>query len=304
MTRDAAPPPTLDTGGSMPALGAILTAIVTPFDDRLGIDEEAFVNLMAHLADHGSDGFVVCGTTGEAPTLDRRGAPAPDRARRRRAAGGQDDRRGHRVQRHPARVHLTERATELGADAMLSVTPVLQPAEPARHHAPLRGGRRGDRQADHPLQHPPADGHRHAQRPARRARPDRASRVRQAGQQRQPRARRRARHLRRQRRHPRPRRSTSAACGGILVASHIVGDADAADGRRAGPAGGDRRGAPGRVRDPVDHHQPDLHQGRPEHAGPRRSAACGCPWSRPTEPSATPSARCSAVTASTLYSYR
>ena len=31
--------------------------------------EKAFVDLMRHLAAHGSDGFVVCGTTGEASTL-------------------------------------------------------------------------------------------------------------------------------------------------------------------------------------------------------------------------------------------
>ena len=52
------------------SLGAILTAIVTPFDENLDVDEEAFVDLMHHLAAHGSDGFVVCGTTGEASTLD------------------------------------------------------------------------------------------------------------------------------------------------------------------------------------------------------------------------------------------
>ncbi len=53
----------------MPDLGAILTAMVTPFDAQERVDEEATVNLMHHLADHGSDGLVVCGTTGEATTL-------------------------------------------------------------------------------------------------------------------------------------------------------------------------------------------------------------------------------------------
>ena len=33
------------------------------------VDEDAFVALMAHLAENGSDGFVVAGTTGEASTL-------------------------------------------------------------------------------------------------------------------------------------------------------------------------------------------------------------------------------------------
>src|SRR4051812_50104407 len=53
----------------MADLGAILTAIVTPFDDGLRVDEDAFVELLRHLCAHGSDGVVVCGTTGEAPTL-------------------------------------------------------------------------------------------------------------------------------------------------------------------------------------------------------------------------------------------
>jgi len=51
------------------SLGSVLTAIVTPFDDDLAVNEGAFVDLLHHLAAHGSDGFVVCGTTGEAPTL-------------------------------------------------------------------------------------------------------------------------------------------------------------------------------------------------------------------------------------------
>src|SRR3954467_15000512 len=55
--------------GDVAGLGAILTAIVTPFDDALDVDEQAFVDLLHHLSAHGSDGFVVCGTTGEASTL-------------------------------------------------------------------------------------------------------------------------------------------------------------------------------------------------------------------------------------------
>ncbi len=40
--------------GRMSGLGAILTAIVTPFDDDLRVDEEAFVDLLRHLCAHGS----------------------------------------------------------------------------------------------------------------------------------------------------------------------------------------------------------------------------------------------------------
>jgi 4-hydroxy-tetrahydrodipicolinate synthase len=104
-------------------LGAILTAIVTPFDADLRVDEEAFVDLMHHLADHGSDGFVVCGTTGEAATLsDDEQLRLVELALRERPPGksiiagaGSND------TRHA--VHLTERVTVLGVDAVLSVTP-------------------------------------------------------------------------------------------------------------------------------------------------------------------------------------
>jgi 4-hydroxy-tetrahydrodipicolinate synthase len=104
-------------------LGAILTAMVTPFDQRGRIDEEAMVVLMNHLVEHGSDGLVVCGTTGEAATLDDEEhvrvielAVAQMRGRATIVAGvGSND------TRHA--VYLTERATELGADALLSVNP-------------------------------------------------------------------------------------------------------------------------------------------------------------------------------------
>ena len=107
----------------MTGLGQILTAIVTPFDAEGRVEEESFVDLMAHLAQNGSDGFVVAGSTGESSTLtDEEQLGLIDLAVRERPPGttivagaGTND------TRHA--VHLTERATELGADALLSVTP-------------------------------------------------------------------------------------------------------------------------------------------------------------------------------------
>ncbi len=114
----------------MTSLGTILTAIVTPFDDQLRVDEEAFVALMHHLAAHGSDGFVVAGTTGEASTLsDEEQLELIGLASRERPPGtsivagtGTND------TRHA--VHLTERATEKGVDAHLSVTPYYNKPSP------------------------------------------------------------------------------------------------------------------------------------------------------------------------------
>jgi 4-hydroxy-tetrahydrodipicolinate synthase len=103
--------------------GAILTAMVTPFDARGLVDEEAAVALMNHLVSHGSDGIVVCGTTGEAATLDDDEhlgmielavGELGGRATVIAGVGSNDTRHA---------VKLTERATELGADGLLSVNP-------------------------------------------------------------------------------------------------------------------------------------------------------------------------------------
>src|ERR1700761_9417876 len=101
-------------------LGAILVPMVTPFDAAGRLDEEAAVRLMNHLIDHGADGLVMCGTTGEAATLSDEeqlrviGLAVEEIGRRATVVAGV----GSNDTRHA--IHLTERATELGADALLS----------------------------------------------------------------------------------------------------------------------------------------------------------------------------------------
>lgn len=53
----------------MARFGRILTAMVTPFDDEGELDIDAAVSLAKWLVEQGNDGLVVCGTTGESPTL-------------------------------------------------------------------------------------------------------------------------------------------------------------------------------------------------------------------------------------------
>lgn len=53
----------------MGRFGPVVTAMVTPFDDDLGVDYDEAVTLARWLADHGSTGLVLAGTTGESPTL-------------------------------------------------------------------------------------------------------------------------------------------------------------------------------------------------------------------------------------------
>jgi len=49
--------------------GRVITAMITPFGEDGKVNYEVAEKLAAHLADHGSDSIVVCGTTGESPTL-------------------------------------------------------------------------------------------------------------------------------------------------------------------------------------------------------------------------------------------
>ncbi len=104
------------------SLGGILTAIVTPFDGDGRVNEEAFVALLHHLLDNGSDGVVVAGTTGEGATMTDAEklrlcelAVAESGDATVIAGTGSND-TAHSIE-------LTERAGELGVDGMLVVTP-------------------------------------------------------------------------------------------------------------------------------------------------------------------------------------
>lgn len=55
----------------MVQFGSLLTAMVTPFSSDGKVDYKVAAQLAKHLVDHGSDGLVVAGTTGESPTLSK-----------------------------------------------------------------------------------------------------------------------------------------------------------------------------------------------------------------------------------------
>jgi 4-hydroxy-tetrahydrodipicolinate synthase len=106
--------------------------MVTPFDANGQVDEEAFVRLLGFLAENGSDGVVVAGTTGEGPTLTdeeklRLFQLAADEGGDLFVVAGT----GSNDTAHS--VHLTEKAGEIdGVGAVLCVTPYY-------NKPPLRG---------------------------------------------------------------------------------------------------------------------------------------------------------------------
>jgi 4-hydroxy-tetrahydrodipicolinate synthase len=104
-------------------LGEVLTAMLTPFHPDGSVNVPKFRELAAHLVDHGSDGVVVAGTTGESPTLtdDEKVElfavavdAVGDRATVVAGTGTYDT--AHSV-------HLTKRAHDAGVDGILVVTP-------------------------------------------------------------------------------------------------------------------------------------------------------------------------------------
>jgi 4-hydroxy-tetrahydrodipicolinate synthase len=103
-------------------VGGILTAMVTPFDSNGDLAEDAAARLMHHLLDNGSDGLVLAGSTGEAATMTDEemlrlweiGVAECGDATVIAGSGTNDTRHS---------VELTGRATEIGVDAVLCVTP-------------------------------------------------------------------------------------------------------------------------------------------------------------------------------------
>jgi 4-hydroxy-tetrahydrodipicolinate synthase len=104
-------------------LGAILTAMVTPFDPELRLDEAAAARLARHLVEHGSDGLVMAGTTGEASTLNDDEKVALYRLAVREVGGDASVVAGTGSNDTAHSVHLTRLAAEVGVDAALVVTP-------------------------------------------------------------------------------------------------------------------------------------------------------------------------------------
>jgi 4-hydroxy-tetrahydrodipicolinate synthase len=115
--------PPQDPAAAPPPFGRVLTAMVTPFTADGGLDLDGAQKLAAYLVDHGNDGLVINGTTGESPTttddekerllravIDAVG----DRAKVVAGVGTSDTR--HTIE-------LAHAAEKAGANGLLVVTP-------------------------------------------------------------------------------------------------------------------------------------------------------------------------------------
>lgn len=105
----------------MARFGAVLTAMVTPFGDDGSLDLEAAAQVARWLVNHGNEGLVLAGTTGESPTLSDDDRVALFEAVR--AAVDVPLVVGSTTNDTRHSVRLTERVAGCGIDGILAVTP-------------------------------------------------------------------------------------------------------------------------------------------------------------------------------------
>ena len=123
--------------------GRVLTAMVTPFSADGGVDLELAGRLATHLVSQGSDGLVICGTTGESPTLSWdeehqlfSAVKAAVGSRASLVAGCGSNCTSEAVE-------AIRKAAQLGADGALVVVPYYNKPPQERSGGPFpRGGRR------------------------------------------------------------------------------------------------------------------------------------------------------------------
>jgi 4-hydroxy-tetrahydrodipicolinate synthase len=107
--------------GAVGRFGAVVCAMATPFDATGALDVDGAVRLARWLADHGNDGLVLAGTTGESPVLSDEEKVELWRSVREAVtipviAGSSTNDTAHSI-------GLTRRAAEAGVAGILAVTP-------------------------------------------------------------------------------------------------------------------------------------------------------------------------------------
>ena len=103
--------------------GRVVTAMVTPFCADGSVDLDLAARLADHLVRHGSDGLVLCGTTGESPTLSWAEQHELFAAVKGAVGGRAQLIAGSGSNCTAEAIEATREAAALGADAALVVVP-------------------------------------------------------------------------------------------------------------------------------------------------------------------------------------
>ena len=103
--------------------GRLLTAMITPFDREGNVDYARAEQLAVHLVENGTDTIVVCGTTGESPTLSWDEEYKLFTVLQQAIAGKAKIMAGTGSNSTSEAIAATEKAAHLGLDGTLQVTP-------------------------------------------------------------------------------------------------------------------------------------------------------------------------------------
>ncbi|MEO0456853.1 MAG: 4-hydroxy-tetrahydrodipicolinate synthase [Cyanobacteria bacterium P01_A01_bin.114] len=107
----------------MARFGRVLTAMITPFDETGAVDYGTAEKLAAHLVDQGTETVVVCGTTGESPTLTWQEEYTLFKAVKSAVAGRAKVIAGTGSNSTREAIEATRKAQQLGLDGSLQVVP-------------------------------------------------------------------------------------------------------------------------------------------------------------------------------------
>ncbi len=107
----------------MTDFGRVLTAMITPFNQDGEVDYAVAEKLANHLVDHGTDTLVVCGTTGESPTLTWEEEFELFRAVQSAIAGRGKIMAGTGSNSTREAISATQKAAKLGIEGSLQVVP-------------------------------------------------------------------------------------------------------------------------------------------------------------------------------------
>ncbi|WP_394359023.1 4-hydroxy-tetrahydrodipicolinate synthase [Leptolyngbya boryana] len=103
--------------------GNVLTAMITPFTADGEVNYAVTEKLAVHLADHGTDTIVVCGTTGESPTLSWDEEFELFRVVKSAVAGKAKVMAGTGSNSTAEAIKATQKAAKMGLDGSLQVVP-------------------------------------------------------------------------------------------------------------------------------------------------------------------------------------
>lgn len=103
--------------------GRVLTAMVTPFKEDGSVNYELVEKLANHLISNGNDGLIVCGTTGESPTLSEEEKYQLFKVVKQTVGSKAKIIVGTGTNSTEKAIASTKKAAELGIDASLQVVP-------------------------------------------------------------------------------------------------------------------------------------------------------------------------------------